>query len=54
MGDSNKGLLEVMSDLLNDGEPVGYLTADELIEMLQEKCHLEEIAITLMNSIGKE
>lgn len=56
---SNRGLLEVMSDLFNDGEPVGYLTADELIEMLQEKCHLEEItkediAITLMNSIGKE
>ncbi len=60
---SNKGLLEVMSDLLNDGEPVGYLTADELIEMLRVKCHLEEIAkgveediaITLMNNIiGKE
>ena len=62
LGDSNKGLLEVMSDLFNDGEPVGYLTADELIKILQDQCHLEEItkgakediAITLMNEITRE
>ena len=40
---SNKGLLEVMSGILNDGEPIGFLTADELIKILQDQCHLEEI-----------
>ena len=58
----NKGSLEVMSNILNDGEPIGYLTADELIKILQDQCHLEEIAkgvkediaITLMNEITGE
>jgi hypothetical protein len=53
---SNKGLLEVMSGMLNDGEPIGFLTADELIKILQDQCHLEgakeDIAITLMNEIA--
>lgn len=57
---SNKGLLEVMSGMLNDGEPIGFLTANELIKILQDQCHLEEIAkgakediaITLMNEIA--
>ena len=38
---NNEGLLEVMSDIINDGEPIGFLTADELIKILQDQCHLE-------------
>ena len=30
----NKGLLELMTTCVNDGEPVGYLTAKEIIEMI--------------------
>ena len=30
----NKGLLELMSNCFNGGEPIGYLTADEAIEIV--------------------
>lgn len=30
----NKGLLELMSEAVNGGEPVGYLTADEAIKLV--------------------
>lgn len=61
LGDSknNEGLLEVMSSVINNGEPVGYLTAENVIQLLKDNCHVDEIArgvkqdiaITLMNSI---
>ena len=34
-GLENEGLLEVMTELINDNEPVGYLTADEVMEILE-------------------
>ena len=33
----NKGLLELMTNEVNGGEPVGYLTADEVIRYMEEK-----------------
>lgn len=58
---NNQGLLEAMSDIFGP-EPIGYLTAEELIKLLQDKCHMEEIAkgvnddiaITLMNAIAED
>ena len=41
-----------MSDILNDGEPIGFLTADELIKILQDHCHLEEIANSAKEDIA--
>jgi DNA-binding IscR family transcriptional regulator len=61
LGDSkeNEGLLEVLSSVINNGEPVGYLTAENVIQLLKDNCHVDEIvrgvkqdiAITLVNSI---
>lgn len=33
---NNEGLLELMTSEVNGGEPVGYLTADEVINYLEE------------------
>lgn len=33
----NQGLLEIMSDNINGGEPVGWLTATEVMEMLKDE-----------------
>lgn len=33
----NKGLLEVMSNAINEGEPVGWLTAEEAIKLVTIK-----------------
>lgn len=57
---SNAGLLEVWAD--RSGEPVGYLTAEDAIQLLKDKYHMEEIyhgveediSITLFNQIAKE
>lgn len=34
---NNEGLLELMTSEVNGGEPVGYLTADEVIRYMEEK-----------------
>lgn len=57
---SNAGLLEVWAD--RSGEPVGYLTAEDAIQLLKDTCHMEEIyhgveediSITLLNQIANE
>lgn len=33
----NEGLLELMTSEVNGGEPVGHLTADEVIRYMEEK-----------------
>lgn len=32
----NMGLLELMSNAINDGEPIGYLTAENVMELVSE------------------
>lgn len=32
---SDRGLLEVMSEAINGGEPIGYLTAEEVMEYVK-------------------
>lgn len=32
----NEGCLELMADGINDGEPVGWLSADDVIELLEK------------------
>lgn len=32
--DKNDGLLEVMTETLNGGDPIGYMTADDLIKTI--------------------
>lgn len=34
LSDKNMGLLELMSAAVNHGEPIGYLTADQVIELV--------------------
>lgn len=34
--EKNKGLLELMSNAVNGGEPVGYLTAEEAMKLILE------------------
>ena len=31
----DEGLIELMSDAVNGGEPIGYLTADEVMDMVK-------------------
>ena len=33
--DADKGLLEVMSDAINNGEPVGWLTAERVMQYVR-------------------
>lgn len=33
----NEGLLELMSNAVNGGDPIGWLTADEVIQMVIER-----------------
>ena len=56
---SREGIKVNKSSVINNGEPVGYLTAENVIQLLKDNCHMDEIArgvkqdiaITLMNSI---